>query len=537
MKARRGYVPDEGIFPFMGINTLVPSTQLDPRFSPNLQNVDITKGLIEKRRGYQALGGSLVDPVIGVYEFETLAGSKILLAFTTKKQYRWSGSAWTNITYQSGGVDVDWTGTEEDWLDIQVVAGLDASGTYTKWIVVSNGKDQARYWDGSMTRFARYHTDAVSSGGAGITFPNFVTYRAGAQFYDHVVLANVTAASAQKNLIAWSHTGSLVDFGGANAGEAYIPDSMGAIVKLAHLGDRLMIYSENSVGMLTYVAGDLIFTQEQVLQNSRLVSGRCVVSIGPYHLLLTEENVLVFDGTKFARPVGDAIYRQYRRELYTPNRVRAFAFHDPARQHVYFNVPISTDQNVFYRMEYNLADMSQSVWTRLTYGDRPVSMGLFSREQTLKWNSTQLSGLSWSEIGITWNQATVRKAFPIRVFGSQSAVFIDDELTTRDGSQAIDSYWDSKDFAVPGNFRSSLGRWLEIELDAQGYEVDVYISDNEGQTFSFVQKLELGTNWGKYTVPIDVMSKHLRVRLRNACVNSKFQVRWMRIWVREGGPT
>lgn len=540
------YVPQDGVFPFLGLDTFTPSTQLDGRYSPGLENVELQKGIVGKRRGYlklgdtleDSLGGAQADPVIGVHEFETLSGTKILLAFTTKRQYKWDGTDWDNITYASGGSDVLWTGTEDDWLDVATVSGLDSTGTYKKWVVISNGKDTPRYWDGSLGTFLRFHTDTVANGGALLLYPSFVTYRAMAQFYNHVVIANVQATATQRNLVAWSDTGDLVDFTGTGSGSALLPDSKGQILRLLPLGDRLVIYSENSISFITYVAGDLIYSFENVLNETRLVSARSIVDLGPYHLFLTEENVMAFDGSKFPRPIGDRIFRQYREELYVPARKKAFAFHDAARQHVYFSVPTKSNKSVFYRLEYDLSDMSRSAWTRLNYTDRPVSMGTYSRNATLFWNSASLAGLAWNEVTMTWKQGTIREAFPIRVFGGTSGeVFIDDEIATRDDTVAIDAWWDSKDFAVPQSFRSVVGRWLEIELDLKGYEADIYTSTDEGETYVFQTKLELESNWRKYTVPVDLMSKHLRVRVRNACINSRFLLRWLRVRVREGGPS
>jgi hypothetical protein len=110
MRVGTEYLPKDSIFPLVGLNTLQPSTQANPSSSPDCLNIAIQKGIISKRKGYTYLGGTLnasgaAETVLAVIEFESLAGVKFLLAFTTRKQYKWDGSAWQNITGSAGNDD------------------------------------------------------------------------------------------------------------------------------------------------------------------------------------------------------------------------------------------------------------------------------------------------------------------------------------------------------------------------------------------------------------------------------------------------
>jgi hypothetical protein len=147
MKTGRGYTPADSIYPLEGLNTLDPSTQARPNFSPNCENVVIDKGILLKRKGYQALG-STADPTVALIEFEDISGIKHLLRITTTKQYKYDAVAdtWDNITYQVAAADVNWTGDEEDVVDWAVVSGVDT--TFKKWVIITNGIDPPRYWDG-----------------------------------------------------------------------------------------------------------------------------------------------------------------------------------------------------------------------------------------------------------------------------------------------------------------------------------------------------------------------------------------------------
>ena len=137
---------------------------------------------------------------------------------------------------------------------------------------------------------------------------------------------------------------------------------------------------------------------------------------------------------------------------------------------------------------------------------------------------------------LPYSQGSIKGGFPVRVFGSTNGrVYLADDTIVNDTTAAVQSYWDTIDFEVPQELQSVLGRWIEVELDAKGWEVDVYYSIDEGQSYVYVSSLALSSVWNKYRVPIDVSSKTLRIRLLNQCLNSTFYLRWLRVWVRPGG--
>jgi hypothetical protein len=529
MKSNKGYLPKDSIYPMLGLDTFNPSTQLDPHFSPDVLNMELIKGEIGKRKGYSFLGTTLTDPVIGVVEFQDLGGTKHLLAFTTKKQYKFDSGDWVDITYQAMAADVDWTGTVTDYFDYAIVSGKNSGGTYTTWIIVTNGKDQPRFWDGAASKFALFAPD----------IPNFKSCRTLVGFYDHLVLGNISYASGDpdRTLVTWSETQELTKFLDTDndAGSAILTDTQGDIKKFMILGDRLMIYSDNTIHSVTFVAGLIVFTFEKILQETRLLSPRSIVNIGPFHLFMSQENVIYFDGTKLWGQIGDRIYRSYRDELDASNRHYAFAFHDVAKLHVYFAYPITGDSQ-FYKTEYKLSNILDSTWTRIHYNDRALSMGFFSRDVDLACDSAQFSGVSCSGTDFPCSQGSVKGAFPVRVFGTTAGrVALCDDTIPNDNGTASESRWESLDFTVPAKFQSELGRWIEVELELKGFECTVWTSVDKGGTFQQVKDLSLSESWQTYRVKVDLMSRSLRIRLSNQCPSSSFYLRWLRVWVRPGG--
>lgn len=526
MKNQKGYLPSDSIYPFRGLNTLDPSPQANVQTSPDLVNMDIVKGALEKRRGYSLMGATLTDPLLGVSEFEDVSGNKFQLAFTTRNQYKWSGTSWTSISNTTS----TWTGSISDPIEMTPIAGLDGGGNYAKWILITNGKDTPKYWDGITSKV----TDYVP---IGIT--NFKTFRSAAFFYDHLLLANVTytTSTQSRNVIYWTDTASLLDFSGTNGGVVLISDIEGEIWKLLPLGDRLAIYAENSISTITYVGGSAIYTFEKIVGSTRLVSMRGIVNVSGFHLYMNQENIIWFDGSKILRVMGDQITRTYREELYVNNRDLAFGYHDAAKRRLYFSVPTGPSSNKIYMMEYKVEDWLNSTWTTHDYNDDPTAMGDFSRDITLTYDSSVLAGVTYNACNFTYNQGTVKGGFPLRVFGTESGrVAVCDDLLTSDADEPIQAHYDTIDFTIPQEYQSSLARWIELEIDAKGFEVLISYSKNEGRSYTEIKNLDLTGEWKKYKVFFDTMSATLRFRFSNLCVNSKFSIRWIRVWLRPGGP-
>lgn len=529
MKAvTRGYAPRDSIYPARGLDTITPGTQLDSHLSPSMLNVDIVKGMLKKRRGYESLGGTFPAAVLAVVEFEDINGVKSLLAFTTAKQYIFDPGTetWLNITLQSGGNDVDWTGTEEDGFDWTIATGLAGSSTLQKWIIVTNGVDQPRYWDG-LGNFKLFSPTGITG---------FVTCKTIAQFYNHIVMGNVRTGIEGHQVIYWSAAQFLLDFSSGDSGSAIITDIQGEIQRMLPLGERLVIYGDNSISVMTYVAGTIVFTIEHVTQSTRLVSRRAIVNIGPFHLFLSQENVHLFDGSRLTTNVGDRIFNSYRQELSYPVSYRASAFHDAAKQHVLFSVPKTEDEVVVYKLEYDLSNFRDgSKWTKSTFADGVLSLGFFSREDNLRWNSPTITNVPWNQTDMTWEDASTREGFPVRVFASASRLFMTDDALGTDDGEAIEAYWESPDFTVPESFRSQLGRWIEVELDLSGHKATIQYSTDEGLSFLDIEELTLSVDWQRYRIPIDIMARTLRIRVYNNLADSPFSLRWCRVWVKPGG--
>lgn len=527
MKAKLGYAPKDSAFPSLGLNVLEPSSQANTNSSPAFNNFAIIKGLPQKRLGFWQLGSTFSDQVIGVFEFEDLDGQKTLLAITSKHQYKLDTTT-DPPTWQSISWSTPWTGGTSDFLDVCVAVGKNSGGAFAKWVIITNGLDRPLYWDGVASTFQPYAPDIT----------DFATYRSMRSFFNKLVMANLTTTLDQGQLYGWSADQELLDFTDDTngAGAAIVPGVQGQFVRVEQLRDRLVLYSENSIALVTFVGGIVILNTEISANETRLVAGRSVVNLGPYHLFLSQENIFLFDGTSLVRTMGDAIFRQYRNELAVNRIFESFGFHDAARQQVFFTIPVGVSDHATYVLDYNLQDLQNWRWTRQSYAQMPTAMGTWSRTSTLTWDSNWAQTTQWRFATSPWDQGSTKIGFPVRILACGTKVFVADETVSTDGGSTIVATWDTIDYTVPGEFLSSTARWLEIEFEAIGSACNMYYSMDGGRNFTLAGNTTLTGAWTKYKFPIDITGSRIRLRFENSESDGSLSFDWNRVWFRAGGP-
>ncbi len=465
--------------------------------------------------------------VAGVHTSIFTSGTKIIVEGSTGNDGEWTVDSSSEVAGNT------WITVEEDVKDstangnIEVLQVLTTTGTdYFDWVVgtdnnnhrlyVTNGRDRVVFWDGDADRFLVWYPE----------YPDFVTCETIEVFYDHLVLGNVTLASGNPKLVAWSDTTNFDEFEDSNAGSLLIPGLDGAITRLEPLGDRLVVYSDNSVAMMTFLGPPIIFSVEVLLQGTRLVSGLGVVSFGSAHLYCSQENIYFFDGTRGIRSVGDKIRKLYKQDIDLEYGSRLFAFNDVAKRVIFIVVPTSSTESVVYIIAYDIFNLRDFKWTRVEFTDRPQGFGFFARRDFPSWEDPP--DINWEDDYGAWYEEGERVAFPVRMMGSGSKVFIADETAGEDDDTAVTAYYETPDFTLPQIKKSQNARWLEIEADLDGMEVDVLYSTNGGSAWVTVESgVSLNTNPTHHRFPIVVTSRTIRVRFEST---KFFALQWLRVW-------
>jgi hypothetical protein len=475
------------------------------------------------------------DTVMDIIDFTDSLDNHHLVAVTTKRRYEYNPNTtvWTDITGSTA-----WTGDETDAVSWVVAQGTDVAGN--KVLIITNGKDKPQLWNGITSTFASVSWN----------YPGFATCGCLATMNGVVIMADITntVSGTQRNAqnVAWSAFGKVNEWLDATqgAGEETIYDTTGAIVSLEELSGMMAVYGEDSIHLMSYVAGDLIFTFSKILEGTRLLSGRSIANLGTFHVFPSQENFLLFDGTAKMPSVADAVHQTYRTEVNAGLKYKAFSTFDRVHRRVYFTIPTDVNTSKVYLLDYDVNNIAQWKWTVVNYTNRPTAFGFFEAASTRTWGDSSLQFLTWGSDAQRWADATQNKGFPLLVMGSTNGqVFLLDDKTFSDNGAAINMVWQSKDFTVPQEYISEKARWIEIEFEATGGPVDVnYYVDQSDKPTSVVRLFQgdvvtssQGTlAFKRYKLPIDVVATSLRVEFSTTWLGD-FQLKWVRPWLRPAG--
>ncbi len=615
MNPNGDYIPVE-TKTFRGLATTPNSTQIPPEYSPNLLNCVIREdGNVRRRAGYFQLGRRLVGQILAMAEFGALNEDPYFLVLTTHRQYYYDSTTEDFIdltpgqqSYALTSVTLDHTfkisGDHTlDFLDgriFPIVGGLN-EGIYTvngnatfaagettvivdetlvsttvtssfavvaeDWetperaqidfeditdtndparrFIITNGSDRPRFWDGDT---AHAFADWIPT-----SFTDFVTCKTLRVFAEHLMLGGVTATGVEPHTIAWSTAGDFEDFESGTSG-VQILYQLTQILALEILGDRLVIYSDDAIMTGIFVDIPAVFAFEVVIPHGiRFVGINSLVSINVGHIYLSEQNIMLFDGSRGLRVLSDSIVTDYRVSKDQENLHLVASLNDFAKQTIYFVVPTQDDEYldlngdpgaVIYTLFYDVFNIGNAVWSREHYAHTPRAFGFFvNRAETLTWAdaSWEATDMPWSDEQGAWSEEAEQKLFPIRTFGDRDGnVFIITESRLSDAGNLVEQRYDTMDFSIPESYHSLYGRWGELEFEAFGSGVGVSFSTDQGQTFKdstgnieAEDGVTLTTSPTYYRIPIDFAGRTMRVKFSSAVA---FALRWIRLWVRPGGP-
>lgn len=596
MNPSQAYTPVESNAPLRGLATTPVSTRLDPSYSPRLLNCVVRDGVVRRRAGYQQLGQRLVGKVLGMTDFGPLDDDPTLVVFTTHRQYAYDpateeftdltpnkvtyaiitagGAAFTiagdhttefptgrifpvttglnkgvyTVDSSSFGSSVTTINVIEAVPNVGLVAGnivladdfdtgdLDLIDFETLTdinghrLVVTNGVDIPRVWDGDLTNdFEDWTPD----------FTDFVTMKTIKVFSEHLFLGGITTSTTvDPKTIAWSNAGDFEDFIDGTSGAQLLYQLKSDILALRVLGDRLAIRSTDTIMTGVFVDLPAVFAFEVVVpEQAGFINLNAQVSVNVGHIYLSDENIYLFDGTRGLRILGNEIRSDYKAIKDHEQSHKICALNDQAKRTIYFAVPDVTGGTMVYTVEYDVFNLSQMSWAREKYADNPTAWGFFvNRNESLTWDdaSWEEASMPWEDELGSWAEEAEQLNFPIRAFGSDEGyVFIATEGSLLDNGVEVEQSYETMDFSVPAAFHSLIGRWGELEIEIAGTKVEIYYSTDLGNNFTLISTLDLVGGQTPYRIPFDASARTIRFKLVST---SDFTLRWLRTWVRPGGP-
>ncbi len=433
-----------------------------------------------------------------------------------------------NFYINTIGTCIKWSSTDDAaWVD--TVEGLDNNGQY---LFITNNFDRTLYWDGDYMQLY------VPTSG----LDDFATCRTMEIYLGSLMLGNITLPTVDTrypNTVAYSTPGDFFDFSSTTADIVLLDTTKGGIEQIKLLGDAVVIYSVNSIGLARFIEGANRYVFDQIISGeTRLLSGRGVINFGPYHALIMQDNIYLFNGTKALIPITKDIQPSYEKSIELEQLDTAFAFNDTFQKRAYFVLPVKAtveaDRNVvMYVVEYGDFTLSQLNWSIQAFNTIPKCIGFLSEDKTLVWDNMTMFWLAPSISGMKWIDGFASPGFPFVVFGDATRVYKLTSDTYYDNAVVVGGEWQSLDFAVPEHYQSMNGRWSEVELELSGEEVGVYYSVDKGLSWIIIDAaLSLTDNRTTYKLFFDVVSRHVRIKISSS---SYFSLYWLRLWLSRGG--
>lgn len=232
----------------------------------------------------------------------------------------------TNITRQTAGVDVDYTGTPNGW----------SSTSLSGIPVLNSGADVPQQW-GLTGKCAN-----LTAWDANWRCKSLRAYKS------QLVALNVTKSGTNYPfMVKWSHPAvpgavpaSWDEADPAkDAGEVDLAEGGDAIVDGLQLGGTFVVYKESSVWRMDYTGGPFVNSFTKVLGTSGAMNLNCIVEIDGFHVVLTNDDIIIHDGQSAQSVLDRQTRRAFFQSVDAQNIGRCFVFKNPYLNEVFVCYP------------------------------------------------------------------------------------------------------------------------------------------------------------------------------------------------------
>lgn len=232
-------------------------------------------------------------------------------------------------------------------------------------------------------------------------WPASTSCKAMRSFKEFMIAMNITkSGSAYPFMVKWSHPAepgalpSSWDHTDATklAGEKDIADGYDQIIDGMQLRDSFMVYKENSTWRMDYIGGNYVFSFTKVFGKSGAMNRNCIADIDGYHVVLTNNDVIIHDGTTSSSILDKLTRRWLFQNIDVDNADKCFVFMNPFFNEVYICFPKIGSSSCDSAIVYNYKDKTVSTRelpnaTHASYG--PVDNGLVAswQQDSAPWDS------------------------------------------------------------------------------------------------------------------------------------------------------
>jgi len=491
--------------PSQGLMSDFPPTILTPGFIPRCKNVRFLNGTAYKRTGYTSWGDNQTDGAMLLQEFRTSSGTTFLILATLDRPYKYNSTndEWDDI---SGDSDI-FTGGHSD---------IFCATQYLDNFILTNGKDNIYVWTGAGNV-------AKLTGADGYQVSANHTAKVVVAFKERIFLLNVKEdANWAPSKLRWCDDGDITAWTGGNSGYNTLAEDRSDIVGGMTLGNDLAIYKGQSIVACRYTGQTPLFSFDTMISDLGLAAARCLVDVGSLHFFLgSDYDLHMYQGGATAPSITkDRVRRELMSTINKEYALRSFAVKDMPHHTILFFVPTETE----YPDTCWVYDYLNRTWAKDRLADAATAGGVTSRPTGLMIDD--LVGLISVQHWLIDDMETTDQTPTIILGDKDGDTFQLDNYAQSDGGSPIEGFLETPDYVAPKDYQRGALRHTEFQFEARGDSVDLAYSEDEGQTWTELETVELDSNFAIYTVFLDLWSRKVRYRFFHSGATGTYWLRW-----------
>jgi hypothetical protein len=243
----------------------------------------------------------------------------------------WNGAQHFNLTRQTAGADVNYTGTPDDRWTGGNLGGIP---------ILNNGVDLPQMWNPISTG---QRLQALSN------WPSTYTCGCMRPFRQFLVAGNINkAGNLFSTMLKWSHPAAAGSVPASwdetdtskDAGEYELKETHGGIIDMVPLREANVIYKTDAIWGMQYIGGTNIFRFYPISKAQGIISRNCAVEVLPgTHAVFGMDDIFVHNGQTPEGLLDDKM-RQFIFSNVDPTYYqRCFVGHNPRFSEVFFAFP------------------------------------------------------------------------------------------------------------------------------------------------------------------------------------------------------
>jgi hypothetical protein len=140
------------------------------------------------------------------------------------------------------------------------------------------------------------------------------------------------------------------------AGTAVLTGNYGRIVDGLTLRDSFVIYSDGGTNILNYVGGEFIWNVTEFSSTSGILAKNCVVCAEQKHYVITQDDIIVHDGTNLSSLLYNRFRNRVRAALASTHAKNSYVLADHSKKEIWFCIVEATFTYPNLLVIYNWSD-------------------------------------------------------------------------------------------------------------------------------------------------------------------------------------